>query len=390
MRVLCLDIEGGFGGSSRSLFEFVRHRPEGFEIEVWCRREGPARARYADIGVNCRITPDMPHFSSLPRLSRNLYSYARFRQARRRNTAFRQDLLRAAAAVDVVHLNHEGLFLLGRWLKSRAAGAVTQHIRTHLPRGSFARWQYRSIACTADRIICITENEQARLAEHVGRAVQSRAIYNIVTPEEEALPHPEVPMDNRLRVAVLSNYAWVRGTDRLVDVARILRERGRADIRFVVAGNMRLHGRLPGHLGELARRRGSLEDYAREAGVAEAFQFLGHVPDPERVLAACHLLAKPTREANPWGRDIIEALGAGKPVMSVGTWDRFVETGVTGVLTPTFDPADWADRLSEFADDRAVAAHLGDVARARIADLCNGPARASDLAAEWRKAIADR
>ena len=46
MRVLCLDIEGGYGGSSRSLYESIRHLPKGVTCEVWCRRAGPIQAQY--------------------------------------------------------------------------------------------------------------------------------------------------------------------------------------------------------------------------------------------------------------------------------------------------------------------------------------------------------
>ncbi len=78
MNVLCLDIEGGYGGSSRSLFESISNMPDDISVEVWCRRAGPVQEKYAAIGITCRVMPDMPHISSLPRLSRNLYAYSRF------------------------------------------------------------------------------------------------------------------------------------------------------------------------------------------------------------------------------------------------------------------------------------------------------------------------
>jgi len=79
LRVLCLDIEGGHGGSSRSLVELLRHVDRAAVApEVWCRRDGPTRARLEALGLPVRIAPDMPKVSSLPRLSRNLAVYGRF------------------------------------------------------------------------------------------------------------------------------------------------------------------------------------------------------------------------------------------------------------------------------------------------------------------------
>ena len=119
-------------------------------------------------------------------------------------------------------------------------------------------------------------------------------------------------------------------------------------------------------------------------------QFLGHVSEPETVLAACDVLLKPTREDNPWGRDILEGLAAGKPVISIGCYDRFVQNGETGFLLPQYDARTIADILMRLDADRALARHLGENAKARVAALCNGPARARDLLEVWRSAVAHR
>lgn len=160
-------------------------------------------------------------------------------------------------------------------------------------------------------------------------------------PEVRPRPHEAVLRDGRFTVACLSNYSWSRGLDRLVDVAVALKKAGRTDIRFVVGGKMVLSGRLPGELGRLTQAGGSLADYATNRGVSEMFLFQGHVPEPERVLAASHVLAKPSREDNPWGRGILEALALGLPVLACGSYDKFVAPGQSGFLYPhdeRFDP----------------------------------------------------
>lgn len=115
--------------------------------------------------------------------------------------------------------------------------------------------------------------------------------------------------------------------------------------------------------------------------------FLGHTSEPERVLAAADLLIKPTRESNPWGRDVLEALAAGLPVLSVGEYPTFVEDGVTGVLQPEFDLEDLAARICSLADDRPAIARMGRAGAQRVASLCDGPARSADLRAFWMARI---
>jgi len=330
----------------------------------------------------------MPHVSALPRASRNLYAFARACLRFPVSRDFR-DALRVAAneRFDAVHFNHEALFLLARWLRPRTRVPFTMHIRTNLVPSPFSRWQARTIARSVDHAVFITENEQRSWQALGLRPPRGSVIYNIAgSPAVAAKPHPEIPDDARLKVASLSNYAWIRGVDRLVEVAAALASSGRRDILFVVAGDMRLRGSLPGKLGAISRQGGSLADYAAATGVSDMFLFLGHVSEPERVLAGCQMLARLSRENNPWGRDVIEALGAGQPVIATGAYDRFVRSTETGFLLPAYSADDAAGHIANLADDRALLNRLGTAARARIEKYCSGPARAADLAAVWNLA----
>ena len=263
------------------------------------------------------------------------------------------------------------------------------HMRTIVAPSVFARWQAYSIGRSTDQVVFITENEREAWERLGLRARVARVIYNIaVVPSVGVSPHPAVPSDARFRVACLSNYAWVRGVDRLVEVAGELKSRGRTDVLFVIAGNMRVRGSIPGALGRIAASGGTLADYAASNGVSDMFAFLGPVDEPERVLAACDIVARPSRGNNPWGRETLEALAAGKPVVCTGVYRRFVEDGVTGIVSPDYDCAAFADAIIRLADDPALRRRLGAAGHRRIATLCDGPARAEDLRAVWATAAA--
>ena len=393
MKILCLDIEGGYGGSSRSLFESIRHMTASMdaEVEVWCRRQGPVQDLYTQAGVPWRVTPLMPHISSLPRLSRNIYAYGRQLLHWRRSAPFRRmlaDVVRER--FDLVHLNHEGLFLLGRWLRSELGSSLrlTAHVRTRLPSTIFSRWQYRVLSKAAETLVFITDMERDRVSSLTERPQTGPVVYNIVAPQSGVPPDSTLADDERFKIASVSNYAWVRGNDRLVDMAAALRDRGRHDVLFVVAGRMELSGNLSGTLGRIAHGGGTLADYASERGVEHMFRFLGHVADPAPVLNACDMLARPSRGDDPWGREVLEAMAAGLPVLATGTYDRFVENDVTGVLHDVFDPGRMADTIIGLADDRPNLVRLGAKARSRVAELCDGPTQAKALTDLWREVVA--
>lgn len=390
LRVLCLDIEGGFGGSSRSLFESIRHIDRTrVEPEVWCGRDGPIVSRYEALGVQCRIVP-WSRFSALPRPSRNLLALARALLGRVRTRAWFNELVDVAQSqFDVIHANHESLFQVVAGLRRRVETPVVMHLRTMVVDSAFARWQARTIARSVDHAVFITENEQDLWTGLGLNRPKRSVIYNIARPiNADTKRHEAIPDDARFRVACISNYAWIRGVDRLVDVARLLKSRGRIDIQFVVAGDMRLRGSLPKELRRISAGGGSLSDYAASKGVGDMFVFLGHVSEPETVLVACDAVARPSRDNNPWGRETIEALAAGKPVISTGTYQRFVEDGVTGLLRGDYSAPEFASAITRLADDRDLCARLGAEARCRVRTLCDGPGRAEDLLRTWESAVA--
>jgi glycosyltransferase involved in cell wall biosynthesis len=386
LRVLCLDIEGGHGGSSRSLYQLLRHiDTEKINVEVWCRRSGLEQA-YADLGIRCHIEPTMPKASSVQRLSRNIVVYTRALWQYIRARAFRKRLGSALTRFDVIHFNIEPLWFLAWSVMRQSNRAATFHVRTNLVSTAFSRFQMRTIDRISDDLIFITENERETFARLATRPQRGHVVYNVVDPTTiDAQPHDALAAEPRFTIACLSNYSYQRGIDRLIELAHSLRA---MDVKFVVAvaGDIGLPRSAPGRLGKLGARGGTLEDYAIEQGVADSFVFLGHVSEPERVIAAADLLIKPTRENNPWGRDILEAMAGGVPVASVGTYDRFVESGVTGILQAEFDANLLADEIKALALDKNRLTVMGQAARQRVQSLCDGPDAAQRVAHIWRSA----
>ncbi len=387
LRVLCLDIEGGYGGSSRSLYESLRHMDsKAVTADVWCRREGPIQARYRQIGIDTAVKPRMPKVSSLPQFSRNVAVYTLFGRDWLKSGAFRRELLCAMESrFDLLHCNHEALFLLARWIGKRTSKPITAHIRTDIADTSFARWQQRTLLKAVDHPIFITENERTTVERQSGRPAAGTVIYNIAQPPVDPVErYEQIPDDDRFKIACISNYAWVRGLDRAVGVAEVLKRLGRKDILFVMAGNTAMSRSARRAIGSNAAGCPTLADYVDKCGLRDMFCFLGHVSEPERVLTAVDALYKPSRESNPWGRDILEALAAGKPVVSIGSYEVFVEHDVTGILRPDHDDEQTACDIAGLADDRARAREMGRAGRARIEKLCAGKPRAADLVRLWQ------
>ncbi|MFD0377680.1 D-inositol-3-phosphate glycosyltransferase [Streptomyces sp. NPDC127112] len=111
--------------------------------------------------------------------------------------------------------------------------------------------------------------------------------------------------------------------------------------------------------------RGEAWELARELGVSEVLRH--HPPVPQRELAlwyrAADVLMVPSRSES-FGLVALEAQACGTPVLAsaVGGLPTAVRDGVTGVLVPGNDPAEYARKLLWFAEHPGEAEVMGRAA----------------------------
>lgn len=290
----------------------------------------------------------------------------------------------------LIHVNHESLALSGAMIAAHLRLPWTCHVRTLLIPGLFARTVYRLINRLASRIVFITERNRQHFATLVGdrfEANKTTVIHNALsTPplNVEPLPGFETP-GGMLRVLSLSNFSPNRGVDRIIEVAAKLAQRQRRDFVFFLCGRPANTRRL---LGAKVRYTENMMRRVDETGISEMVRFPGHVSEPERALAACDVLIKLTRQNNPWGRDIIEAMGAGLPVITLGDFQDFVQDRVNGFVDRDFDADRVADHLINLKDDVPMRVRMGDANQRKAYKMFDRRARSADLAEVFQEVLA--
>ena len=375
--VLFLDLEGGFGGSSRSMYYLIKHMDrEQYPPVVVVRKNGPIVERYREIGIRCHVIADIPSFR--PGERKRPVAYTLYWWAMRRFAKVERELraLVEAHGVRAIHVNHESLALTGARLAGRLGLPWACHIRTTLVPSFFARHVYSVVNRAASAIVFITDQNMTHFAALTGKAfaMNKAAVVRNITPGFDGglEPLPELAgEDGRFRVLSLSNFSPNRGVDRIVDVAAALKARGRADFVFFLYGHAAHKSLLGGSsFAEQIVKR------VTDEGLEDMVRFPGHTAAPERALAGAEALIKLTREANPWGRDIMEAMAAGLPVVTQGVYEGFVENGVNGYLELAYDPERIADYLVSLKDEGGKLDAVRAANRAKAERLFSGRANA--------------
>jgi glycosyltransferase involved in cell wall biosynthesis len=110
----------------------------------------------------------------------------------------------------------------------------------------------------------------------------------------------------------------------------------------------------------------TLKQKAEALKISDRVRFLGWREDVPGLLAACDMLAVPSR-IEPLGNTIIEAWAAGKPVIATQSDGpkELIENGENGLLVPINDADNLARAMTDLAGDRALRARLAEAGLAR-------------------------
>lgn len=345
LRILYLDIEGGTGGSARSLCALVEGLCKmGIQAEVISRKWGPVAARYRELGVEFSVEKGL---LTLPTALRHEW----FGPLRALGTFIRYPLAISRLldrvrkfSPDVIHVNHTSLFPTALLLRIFVSIPVVMHVRVQNYDTIINRLFAKGIIRSADFFLFISKGELETLRSLSGcQEIPGQILYNIVTKHKRN-PIPPLELrgfESRFKVISLKNIQHATGVDRLIDISLRLRDIGNAKVLFVILGREKERGCLE-----------SIQQQISKFGLTEYFLFLGSRIDPESFLSHCQALINLSRRANPWGRDILEAISAGVPPIFIGkTIDAIDPTLACLQKFDNFDPQKVAKQLGRLSDD---------------------------------------
>lgn len=113
--------------------------------------------------------------------------------------------------------------------------------------------------------------------------------------------------------------------------------------------------------------RNTLEERARQEGVAGRVHFLGNVPhqDLPRLMSSSDLFVATSFASETFGIALVEAQSCGLPVVAsrFGGFPEVLQDGVTGLLVPPQDPPALAVALRELLADRERRQKMGRAGR---------------------------
>lgn len=359
-RVLFFDHTSQLGGAERSLLDLLEHLDRTrFEPLLLTSPGGPLVERAGGLGIPVHLLGLDGEALALSReaWSRNPLSvlwHARGLAA----AIWQAAALVRAERVDVLHTNTLKAHVLGALVALLARKPIVWHMRD-LPssRGDSRRLLKRLFRLVKPRVLAISQAVAADLPAEMA----ARVVYNGIDlgafEQRRTVAPLALPVGDGPVIGVVSHLIPWKGQDVFVRAAARLAE-AHPSWRFVVVGD---------DIFQFRGERTRLEALAAALGIGERIAFLGHREDVPGVLAQLDLFVLPSLY-EPFGRVLIEAMAAGKPIVAsrAGGVPEIVLDGETGLLVAPGDPQALADAVAGLLGDRATAERLSAAGRQRV------------------------
>lgn len=380
------------GGSAFSLYHLVRGLDRRlFEPSVLFYTQDdpylPGRLKESGIRLAAlaNATPpdaSRPSLSGKPAPRRDIAAWLATHVGRRASAAYRfakaayqfvrEDLPRIGpirrairqTQADLVHVNTslrhgKAAIVAARW----AGVPCVCHVRMFEELGAFDRL----FAPWVRRFLCISSAVQARLTEQGIAPARCQVVHNAVDLSEYArTPDPvEVrrefgwPAETPL-VGVVGRLDWWKGHEYFLHaLAEISRQM--PSVRGLVIGEPET---TPVNRDYHAR----LQALTQALGLTDKVIFTGFRADVPRLMGALDVVVLSSAEPEPFGRVVIEAMAAGRPVVATaagGVLD-VIEDGANGVLVPPRDASALGAAIVAILRDPPRARRIGQAARQRV------------------------
>ena len=338
------------GGAEHSLLLLLEHLDGDRIHPMLACNEGPLAERSRALGVATHVVP-------MPRLRRELRAPLRLA----RGVQCLASLIRNEG-VDVVHSNVMRASLYAATAARLTGRPLVWHVRDIYQ----SQLYIISMAVLGSQAIAISRATALPLPATLPVEIVPNGVDPLdfdVPPEAGIVVRDEwgVPRDAPLVGIVGRLRPWKGQLDFLDAMARVSAEMPEA--RFVLVGATIFGG------GETYEKE--LRTRTVELGLAQHVVIAGQRDDLPAVLSALDVVVHCSTSPEPFGRVIIEAMAARRPVVAYdqGGPSEIVASGETGLLVPPGDTTALARGVLALLMDPRMAQRLGEAGRRRVEEV---------------------
>lgn len=356
----CADISGAEVSLLLLLNGLEKQR---FELSVIVPEEGTFAERARALGLDVLIFP-----MHTLMLERDIVGSLKDGLRALREIGDIEDLL-SSLQPDLIHINSYRVGIPFSWAAQRLNIPTIWHIRD-IPQSSVKKKLLRRISNMPDHVVAISDAvAQAIYGEdhsHVAvvhNGVDLDAFRNI----ERGKMRQEIGLENdtMLFCSIGQLIPW-KGQDLLIEAFARVQAQLTVPVHLLIVGDLvrPVWAISESYLTYPDR----LKSMVNELGLQDTVTFTGFRTDIAQVLFDSDCLVHTPTSPEPFGRVLVEAMAAGKPVIApnAGGIPEIVENGVTGLLFEAGDIDSLTQMLLYAAENTEMLAEMGERGQERV------------------------
>lgn len=350
-KILYLSSSGAMGGAETSLYNLVRSLDrDRYMPLVLCPTPG--------LLVDKLLAEQIPTEVIFLPAWRKLKSYLSRFTALQRLTSFAE-----LNRVQLIHCNTIWVNSYAQRVGEKLRIPVICHLRDLIKKEQVRKYALDKV----DMVIPISDAVQRPLEDAGIEKAKIRRIYNGVNVSMFAHRKDVLREDFSIHgylvgiVGQLNPRSQWKGQRDFIQAAAEITQH-RSDVYFAVVGGDDSPASAPEHMSYIRE----LKELAEQLKIADRVIFTGFRTDIPDVMTSLDILVLASW-AEPFGRVIIEAMAAGKPVVATmaGGAPEIVQDGITGILVPPRDSQSIARAVLHILQDNEMRQEMGRVGEER-------------------------
>ena len=231
--------------------------------------------------------------------------------------------------IDILHVNSSVFSSLYKYIKEHTQVKIITHVREVIPQASDMVTQFiiEQIRLYSDFIICIADEESIHFKDLANCQV-------LTNPVDTDYFHPNNKRENDpVVIGMMANFNPLKGHDTFIEVANKTSLLCKRNVRFELLG-MPSSGLLSWKEWLPIKSLGYFQQVKamiRNSGGAH-LRVIPFQADVKPIIQNWHLALRMERSMKPWGRDVLECMAMGIPVIALGSSEVMIKNEETGWL----------------------------------------------------------
>ncbi|NMC98126.1 MAG: glycosyltransferase family 4 protein [Bacteroidales bacterium] len=279
--------------------------------------------------------------------------------------------------IDILHVNTTVFSHILNEVKLNTNIKIIVHIRELIPSDNVIGIKIiENIKNNANFIICISENEEKNFIDFQKREVIPNTVDfdEIDSVKKNTFRNLHKINENIVIITMSSHLYKPKGHLLLLDAIKIFTDEYSNDnFLFVIVGaKLRFY-----YFKKYLKRLLKVEDYLteifdkiQELKLKKYVKVIPYTYNIYSIIRDSDIIVRPSLSLDPWGRDIIEGMAFGKPIIATGSSSYYIIPGVTGFLVEP-DPKALAEKIKLLVKNKQFSEALGNKGRERIEKICN-------------------